>query len=138
MGAKSIYTGVRYDGKTTKFTAEIQHNGNRYFCGRADNALAAAKLRDMTIIRLNLPKEKLQVLKPLVLEKRKQSPHPELRKGETFLMNILEKEVESFPETKPEWVLSYRIGETAYKTGNEEFSQGYKPVFVTIKKENHG
>jgi hypothetical protein len=65
MANKSKYIGVRYDKNRKKFYSTLTHQGVIYNCGYDVSDKVCAKLRDLTIIKLNLNKKKLQVIKPV-------------------------------------------------------------------------
>lgn len=60
------YTGVRWVVSLQKWKATLRFEGEDIICGFADNDTAAARLRDLRIIALNMPASKLQVLKPVI------------------------------------------------------------------------
>jgi hypothetical protein len=62
---KSKYTGVFYHKKFKKFYSHVTFKGIVYNCGFSDSAQHAAKLRDLTIIRIGAPMSSLQILKPV-------------------------------------------------------------------------
>ncbi len=60
----SRYVGARYDKERGKWASEIKHNGKKYFLGRFDSEIAAAKAYDAAakkyrgeFARLNFPEE---------------------------------------------------------------------------------
>lgn len=61
---KDKYVGVKYDSNIRKFVSSLKFQNSYIRCGSADTAKEAAILRDIQIIKLNLPYSKLQVLKP--------------------------------------------------------------------------
>ena len=61
---KSKYKGVSFDRFIGKFYSCITHDGTTYPGGYHVSDREAAKLRDLAIIRHNLPLEKLQILSP--------------------------------------------------------------------------
>jgi hypothetical protein len=61
---KTQYTGVVFNETLKKYVSTIKHENKVIRCGVADTAKDAAVLRDIQIIKLNLPYKKLQVLKP--------------------------------------------------------------------------
>lgn len=61
---KDEYVGVKYDHSIRKFVSSLKYENSYIRCGVADTAKEAAILRDIQIIKLNLPYKKLQILKP--------------------------------------------------------------------------
>jgi hypothetical protein len=61
---KNEYEGVSYDKRSEKFRATLTHKGVTYECGLSSIPREAARLRDLTIIRVGAPIGKLQILKP--------------------------------------------------------------------------
>jgi hypothetical protein len=64
MNDKIKYEGVSFSKRYGKFRSSITYKGITYECGLSDDPREAARLRDITIIRLGITKKKLQVLKP--------------------------------------------------------------------------
>jgi hypothetical protein len=62
MNDKIQYTGVYYNKKQKKYRATFTHKGETHESGFADTPREAAKLRDITIIKVGGPLKKLQVL----------------------------------------------------------------------------
>jgi hypothetical protein len=63
MNDKIKYEGVVFNKRYGKFKSSITYKRITYECGSSDDPREAARLRDITILRLGAPK-KLQVLKP--------------------------------------------------------------------------
>lgn len=63
MNDKIEYEGVYYNKKQKKYRATFTFKGKTHESGFADTAREAARLRDITIIRLGGPLRKLQILK---------------------------------------------------------------------------
>jgi hypothetical protein len=64
MHNKTDYQGVNFSKRNKKFKATVTYKGVTHECGSSDDPREAARLRDITIIRLGAPLNKLQVLKP--------------------------------------------------------------------------
>jgi len=60
----SKYDGVAFHKRSGKFRATLTFKGKTYPCGKSDDPREAARLRDITIIRVGAPLSKLQILKP--------------------------------------------------------------------------
>lgn len=65
MGRKTNYTGVKFSTRAGSYCASISHKGETINCGSSKDEREAARLRDLVILRMNLPQSKLQVLKPV-------------------------------------------------------------------------
>jgi len=57
------YQGVSFSKRYKKFRSTFTYKGITYECGLSENPREAARLRDITIIRIGAPQEKLQILK---------------------------------------------------------------------------
>lgn len=64
MNDKIDYHGVSFSKRYKKFKSTFTYKGVTHECGSSDDPREAARLRDITIIRLAAPLDKLQVLKP--------------------------------------------------------------------------
>lgn len=64
MNDKIIYEGVNFHKQSKKFKSTFTYKGVRHDCGNSDDPREAARLRDITILRLKGPLKKLQILKP--------------------------------------------------------------------------
>jgi hypothetical protein len=64
MNNKNDYQGVYYSKRYKKFRATFTYKGVTHECGLSDDPREAARLRDITILRLGAPLERLQILKP--------------------------------------------------------------------------
>jgi hypothetical protein len=64
MNNKNDYQGVHYSKRYKKFRATFTHKNVTHECGLSDDPREAARLRDITILRLGASKDKLQILKP--------------------------------------------------------------------------
>tara|TARA_R110000868_G_scaffold25403_2_gene99103 strand:- start:534 stop:743 length:210 start_codon:yes stop_codon:yes gene_type:complete len=64
MNDKTDYQGVSFSKRDRKFKSTFTYKGITHECGTSNNPREAARLRDITILRLGAPQEKLQVLKP--------------------------------------------------------------------------
>lgn len=64
MNDKIDYQGVSFSKRHKRFKSTFTYKGVTHECGSSDDPREAARLRDITIIRLGAPLNKLQVLKP--------------------------------------------------------------------------
>jgi|LakMenE01Jun11ns_1017448.scaffolds.fasta_scaffold9007468_2 hypothetical protein len=64
MNNKNEYQGVHYNKRYKKFRATFTYKNVTHECGLSDDPREAARLRDITILRLGASKDKLQILKP--------------------------------------------------------------------------
>lgn len=64
MNDKIKYQGVSFSKRYGKFRATFTYKGKTHECGSSDDPREAARLRDITILRIGAPKDKLQILKP--------------------------------------------------------------------------
>jgi hypothetical protein len=64
MNDKIKYEGVSFNKRYRKYRASITYKGITHECGLSDDPREAARLRDITILRIGAPKNKLQILKP--------------------------------------------------------------------------
>jgi hypothetical protein len=64
MNDKIKYEGVSFSKRYGKFRSAITYKGITYECGLSHDPREAARLRDITILRIGAPKSKLQILKP--------------------------------------------------------------------------
>lgn len=64
MNDKRKYEGVHFHRRSGMFKATFTMNGQRYDCGYSTIPREAARLRDLTIIRVGGPLKKLQILTP--------------------------------------------------------------------------
>jgi hypothetical protein len=64
MNNKNDYQGVHYSKRYKKFRATFTYKNVTHECGLSDDPREAARLRDITILRLGASKDKLQILKP--------------------------------------------------------------------------
>jgi hypothetical protein len=64
MNNKNEYQGVHYSKRYKKFRATFTYKNVTHECGLSDDPREAARLRDITILRLGASKDKLQILKP--------------------------------------------------------------------------
>jgi hypothetical protein len=64
MNNKNDYQGVSFSKRYKKFKATFTYKGITHECGLSDDPREAARLRDITILRLGASKNKLQILKP--------------------------------------------------------------------------
>lgn len=57
--------------------------------------------------------------------------HPEQKENEIFLINA--KDNEDFESNLPDWILSTRRGNIAYKTNSYKIVKDMKPIFAVLK-----
>jgi len=61
---KSKYKGINWSTRNQQWYGSVSHDKQTYYTGSSEDDRKAAILRDLFIARMNLPKNKLQILLP--------------------------------------------------------------------------